>query len=171
MKTPAYLLFFLLIGGLYLPAYAQNALYIGKIDEVTALYKTQAQAQSKTAKPVEQVRYRMQGYDLMLRLKSSKKEGNAELFFGDVNEAKGSSFYLKISAQGASGSIVLTEQKKFYRFSSTAEGLIYLTEEDIDKVICVGLPKVLAPSAPTQTANRAAAIPILESLPGAGAVL
>ena len=171
MKTPAYLLFFLLIGGLCLPAYAQNALYIGKIDEVTALYKTQAQAQSKTAKPVEQVRYRMPGYDLMLRLKSSKKEGNAELFFGDVNEAKGSSFYLKISAQGASGSIVLTEQKKFYRFSSTAEGLVYLTEEDIDKVICVGLPKVLAPSAPTQTSNRTAAIPILESLPGAGAVL
>ncbi|WP_345070243.1 T9SS type A sorting domain-containing protein [Hymenobacter fastidiosus] len=66
---------------------------------------------------------------------------------------------------------MLTDQKKFYRFSSTAAGLVYLTEEDIDKVLCVGLPKVLASSAPTQTANRTTAIPNHESLPGAGAVL
>ena len=171
MKMPAYLLFFLLMGGLCLPAYAQKARYIGKIDEVAALYETQAQAQSKATKPAEQVRYRMPGYDLMLRLKSSKKEGNAELFYGDVNEAKGSSFYLKISAQGASGSVLLTEQKKYYRFSSTAEGLVYLTEEDINNVLCVGLPNVVAPAAPPQAANRAAAVPNLESLPGAGAVL
>ena len=172
MKTPVYLLLLLLMGGLRLPAHAQKALYLGKLDEVAALYNAQARvAANKAAKPTEQVRYQVSGYDLLLRLKTSKQDGAARLFFGDVNHLKGSHFYLKITAQGASGTIVLTDQKKYYRFSSTAEGLVYLTEEDIDKVVCVGLPKDPAPAAPTTTANRAAAVPLLESLPGAGAVL
>ena len=172
MKTRFYLLLFWLIGGLILPAYAQKALYIGKINEVAALYRTQAQAAAnKAANPAQPVHYRMAGYELSLRLQTSKTEGNADLFFGDVNNLKDSHFYLKISAQGASGTVVLTDQKKYYRFSSTAAGLVYLTEEDIDKVVCVGLPRVSTPAGPTPTANRATAIPILESLPGAGAVL
>ena len=172
MKTRFYLLFILLIGGTILPTYAQKALYIGKINEVAALYRTQAQAvANKAANPAQPVHYRMAGYELALRLQTSKQEGNADLFFGDVNNLKGSHFYLKVSAQGAAGTVVLTDQKKYYRFSSTAAGLVYLTEEDIDKVVCVGLPRVSGPASPAPTANRATAVPILESLPGAGAVL
>ena len=172
MKTSSYLLLMLLIGGLSSPAYAQKVLYIGKIDQVAALYTAQSQSvANKATNPAEQVRYRMTGYDLVLRLQTSKREGNADLFFGDVNQQKNSHFYLKITANEATGTVVLTDQKKYYRFSSTVDGSVYLTEEDIDKVVCVGLPRVLEPTAPNQTANRMAAIPILESLPGAGAVL
>ena len=172
MKTSSYLLLMLLIGGLSSPAYAQKALYIGKIDQVAALYTAQSRSvANKATNPAEQVRYRMTGYDLVLRLQTSKREGNADLFFGDVNQQKNSHFYLKITANEATGTVVLTDQKKYYRFSSTVDGSVYLTEEDIDKVVCVGLPKVLAPTAPNQTANRMAAIPVLQSLPGAGAVL
>ena len=104
MKTPFYLLLFLLIGGLILPTYAQKTHYIGKINEVAALYKTQAQAAAnKAANPVQPVQYRIAGYELALRLQTSKQDGNADLFFGDVNNLKGSHFYLKVSAQGATG--------------------------------------------------------------------
>lgn len=76
----------------------------------------------------------------------------------------------------------MREQKKFYRYSSTVDGSVYLIEEDIDKVLCIGVPEVqktndqkeqkeipVAETSPMGTVAEAATD--LQSLPGAGAVL
>lgn len=177
MKNVYCLLVLLLTGGLLVPAYGQKPLYLGKLRDVAAQYRKRAQAAAVSPKgvgaPVSQVL--PEGKALALTLTASKQAGAAELFFGEVARTKHSTFYLKVSDREATGSVIMRDEKKFYRFSSTANGSVYLTEEDIDKVLCVGYQdrQNTAP-ANNQTATSAAvapAVPVLESLPGAGAVL
>jgi len=177
MKNIYCLLFLLLTGGLMVPAYGQKPLYLGKLQEVSAQYKKRAQVAAASPKgvgaPVNQVL--PEGKALALTLTASKRQGTAELFFGEVASTKHSTFYLKVSDREATGSVILRDEKKYYRFSSTADGSVFLTEENIDKVLCVGYQdrQNTAP-ANTQAATSAAvaaAVPALESLPGADAVL
>ncbi|UOR07095.1 GEVED domain-containing protein [Hymenobacter aerilatus] len=177
MKNIYCFLILLLSGGLLVPAYGQKPLYLGKLREVVAQYKKHPQAATPSAKGVgTAVRQAVPaGKDLALTLTENKRQGAAELFFGEVAGTKHSSFYLKVSDWEATGSVILRDEKKYYRFSSTADGSVYLTEENIDKVLCVGYQD-RQPTAPANTqvatsATVAATVPALESLPGAGAVL
>jgi hypothetical protein len=157
------------------PAYAQSPIFIGKIDEVGALYQRKAR---NAAKPIEdrdmQISYQLPGaQELTLKLNSSKREAASEVFFGEVKNSRNSNFYLKIEKGKASGAIILREEKKYYSYSSSPDGSIYLTEEDIDQVLCVGYDQVPMRTNPnaSQAASVASAIPLRESLPGATAVL
>ncbi|WP_207434174.1 Ig-like domain-containing protein [Sabulibacter ruber] len=88
-------------------------------------------------------------------------------------DAPYSNFFLEITNREARGTIILREQKKLYRYSSTSDGSVYLTEEDIDKVLCIGFQeeKQTLSSSIIQNSTVAAATPLLESFPGASAVL
>ncbi|ALJ01042.1 T9SS type A sorting domain-containing protein [Rufibacter tibetensis] len=155
--------------------FAQDSVYIGKIEELSLTYKNKAKGAANKAKAVEnQVSHPLpKNQKINLKLKSSKREGTSDLFFGEVNNIKHSTFYLKIDGREASGSIIMREQKKYYRYTTTSNGSVYLIEEDIDKVLCVGLleePKATT-TFPSQTINVSTTVPSLQSLPGAQAVL
>ena len=171
------LLLVLLLMAVLKPAYSQNSFYVGKLKEVAATYKLKANAAIKKSSGQEvQVSHMLPGKTpLVLKLKSTKQEGNANLFFGEVNNIKNSNFYLKIAGREASGFIILKEQKKYYRYSSSADGSVFLTEEDINKVLCIGLSekseKTSGTGQTSPTTIIATATPVLESLPGAEAVL
>jgi hypothetical protein len=169
------LLIVLLLLGLTIPIYAQSPVYIGTIEDVAATYKMKAQAAAKKANASEMlVSHPLpKNQKINLKLKSGKKEGATDLFFGEVNNTKHSNFYLKIAGREVTGSIVMRDQKKYYSYSSTPDGSVYLTEEDIDKVLCIGFQEDPQPAttSTSQTATVATSVPVLESLPGAGAVL
>ncbi|QMU26719.1 GEVED domain-containing protein [Adhaeribacter radiodurans] len=166
-------------------AYAQKPIYLGKIKDVAATYKHKSTVAAKSSSgPETHISYSRSGKPpLKLKLNASKQDGTAEFFYGEVFNTKSSSFYLKITNSEVSGSIILLKQKEFYRYSTMPDGSVYLTEEDIDKVLCVGLPKATEEQKTkkqkeqeriqgrTRLAATAAAIPALESLPGVGAVV
>ncbi len=158
-------------------AFAQVPIYIGKLKDIAATYKTKAQQANTSGTPGAQVSHLLPGgKPLTLKLKSSKLEGVASLFYGEVSDSRYSSFNLAVSGRNVSGSIIMREEKRLFRYSSTPDGSVYLTEEDIDKVLCVGIPKdekrkEKGRVEPAQAPTVATAVPILQSLPGAGAVL
>ncbi|MBF9239893.1 IPT/TIG domain-containing protein [Hymenobacter sp. BT683] len=173
-------LLLLLLGGLAVPVRAQTPapVYLGTIAEVAGAY--QPQAQTAAQKPSARLRFQpASGAPLFLRFQSRRQQGDAELLFGDVENTPSSHVFVQIRGRDVSGAITLLAQQKYYRFSSTPQGLVYLTEEDLDHVICTGLPlvkepaslKPIRPGLPGAKGTGAGAVPVLESLPGAGAVL
>jgi len=155
--------------------YAQNRTYVGKVADVSSVFKKRAEAAKKSLTGETVVALpRLGNQQLALKINASKQERDGEYFFGEVNNVKQSKFYLKIQGSVAEGGIIMPVQKKFYRYSSTSDGSIYLNEEDIDKVFCIGkekYPKSAAEGEPGLKAGVAAAPPGLQSLPGATAVL
>ncbi|MHA4842940.1 GLEYA domain-containing protein [Flavitalea antarctica] len=155
--------------------HAQNPVYVGKVADVSGTFKKRAEAAKKltTAETIVALP-RLGNQQLALKVNASKQEKDGEFFFGEVNNVKESKFYIRIQGSVAEGGIIMPAQKKFYRYSSTSDGSIYLKEEDIDKVFCIGkerFPKIGAEGAPGITPAAAAAPPGLQSLPGATAVL
>jgi hypothetical protein len=155
--------------------YAQNPIYVGKVAEVSSAFKKRAEAAKKSMTGETVVALpRLGNQQLALKINASKQDRDGEFFFGEVNNVKQSNFYLKIQGSVATGGIIMPVQKKFYRYSSTSDGSIYLKEEDIDKVFCIGkekYPKTAAEVEPGVNEGVAAAPPGLQSLPGATAVL
>jgi hypothetical protein len=155
--------------------YAQKTTYVGKAADVSSVFKKRAEAAKKSLTGETVVALpRLGNQQLALKVNASKQERDGEFFFGEVNNVKQSKFYLKIQGSVAEGGIIMPVQKKFYRYSSTADGSVYLNEEDIDKVFCIGkekFPKSAAEGEPAGRAGAAAAPPGLQSLPGATAVL
>ncbi|MCB2410489.1 Ig-like domain-containing protein [Hymenobacter lucidus] len=153
---------------------AKASLALGSAATIRAAFqqKAQALAANPAARQATLTQSVPGGPALLLRLKSSKQEGTSELFFGEVAAAKNSSFYVKVTGQKLEGEIMLRDQQKYYSFATRADGTVHLEEKDINKIICVGYNDAPGEK-PTagNTAARAAAIPLLESLPGAGAVV
>ncbi|WP_377490945.1 Ig-like domain-containing protein [Pontibacter toksunensis] len=157
---------------LKLQAQTNAKLKVGKASEVKA--KFEAKAKGKQAKGTHaQLSQKVTQGQLVLNLKRSRKEGTADIFYGDVENTKDGTFYLKIVGNDVSGSIILKEQKKYYDYSSSSDGSVYLVEKDIDKILCIEYQespdKVATSDMPGGTA--VAAVPGLESLPGAEAVV
>ncbi|WP_167856266.1 Ig-like domain-containing protein [Hymenobacter metallicola] len=150
---------------------AKASLQLGSAASVTAAFRQKAQAVAGRPSTLRQ--QVPGGSALALNLKSSKQEGAAELFFGDVAGAAHSSFYVKVVGAQVTGEIVMRDQKKYYSFTSRPDGVVYLEEKDIDKILCVTYDQAQGeqPVSDPSAASRAAAIPVLESLPGAGAVV
>ena len=184
MKKIYHFLLLMSFGVLNTPAFAQKSIYIGKIKDVAATYKKIARDAGNNSMTLKgHVGHSLPGQlPLMLELYTSKQEGLADYFYGEVFNTKHSNFFLKITGREASGSIIMREQKKFYRYSSTVDGSVYLIEEDIDKVLCTGVAEVqktngqkeqkeISEAEANQTGTVAGAAPDLQSLPGAGAVL
>lgn len=168
-----------LLAGFISPAWAQKPIYIGKLKDVAAQYQKQAAALTKASGPDVKVIHPLPGgKTLAIKIKATKRAGSAERFFGEVVDAPDSRTYLQIDGTTASGTIIMFGQKKYYRYSSRPDGSVYLTEEDIDKVLCVGFSKdksgkqKTAPPSPAKLNTAAAVVPPrLESLPGAEAVV
>lgn len=186
MKNFYRLLLLILFGGFVVSGFAQKdapigkGVYVGKIKEVAASYKMKAQSATEAEAQISQVL--PQNNKLLLKVKSTKKEGTADLFYGEVANTPKSNFYLKIKGGEATGSIIMIEQKKYYSYSSTADGSVYLTEQDIDKILCVGIPEVHDNSPVVEAAKMdpedalrrgivGEAVPFHQSLPGAVAVM
>jgi hypothetical protein len=93
---------------------------------------------------------------------------------GSVDGSKGSAVYFNYSGDQLTGRAVLPDKKKSYSYSTDKNGDVTVTEENIDKVICVdydkpeGVPSSAGVSSappPTSTVYN------LQSLPGAEAVV
>lgn len=187
------LLILLLLGLGFIPAsYAQERLYIGKLSDVAAAYRKQAAAAADKSVNAQVSHSIPSKAPIQLKLNSSKREGSTESFYGEVANTRHTNFFLQVSGGVASGSIIMRDQKKYYRYSSAADGSVFLTEEDIDKVLCIGIPVVdesrVQQAPPVQASqitpeernrlqpanaagDRIAEIPFHESLPGAPAVM
>ncbi len=158
------------------PAAAQNPVLIGNAAEVVAAYQQKALAKARNAGgEAVKIRHTVPGQgDLLLTLNGSRKSGKAETFFGHVNNSR-NTFRLTDSAGTLSGEILLAERKKAYKYVSGRGGKAYLEEVDINKVICVGYGAATTGATPpgsgSTTAPATAAVPDLQSLPGATGVV
>ncbi|QMU31035.1 GEVED domain-containing protein [Adhaeribacter radiodurans] len=168
--------FFLCWLGLTVPLKAQTPINLGKTADLLAAYRTKANAKTTNAISLyNQIKHSLPGHGaLTLHVNVRKKEGPTELFMGSIAAQTNGSFFLKAAGNNLSGNIILPDQKKAYQYLSTSNGQAYLQEVDIDKVICVGLEPQLEPKGILN--NQAAApatkvVPMLESLPGASAVV
>ncbi|WP_162052675.1 malectin domain-containing carbohydrate-binding protein [Pontibacter pamirensis] len=171
---PLLLVAFLLVW--FMPLSAQTPINLGKSADVGAKFKAKAANAKKINKTPNssKISQFIPGQDsLILNLKVSKKEGKADVFIGEVDNKKNSTFFLKVSVEELSGFIILKEQKKSYKYSSKANGQAFLQEVDIDKVVCIEYQEgPVKSSATTSEATAAGAtVPELQSLPGAAAVV
>jgi uncharacterized repeat protein (TIGR02543 family) len=152
---------------------AQRQVGLGSASEVADTYKARARAAEVSGQETK-IRHVVPGQDpLVLNVKVTKREGAADVYIGEVENKKHSDFFLKVSAKEMSGYIVLKDEKKAYQYATTAAGQAFLQEVDIDKVVCVEYQEGPAQqSAPTgQATTTGAAVPNLQSLPGASAVV
>lgn len=101
----------------------------------------------------------------------------SEYVIGEIENVAHSSFYLRIEGNTLQGNIVLRDSKKAYRYYADENGMAYVTEEDINKVICIDYEtsneRTSGSSRSAATAEQiGAAVANLESFPGAnGCVL
>lgn len=91
---------------------------------------------------------------------------------GSVNGHSSSDFFVKVSGNQLDGNIVLKDEKKAFKYYSDTEGNAYLKEVDIDEVLCIEYDEVPSKSKSASTNQKVAAVPALQSYPGArGCVL
>ncbi|MBK0403374.1 zinc-dependent metalloprotease [Adhaeribacter sp. BT258] len=142
------------------------------MQDVAAAFRTKYEAKESRGKLTDQqVQYKPEGAPALdLTISTSKKEAAATFYYGNVNGAENSTFYLKVLANEVSGAILMRESKKYFEFSSTSAGLVYLTEQDIDKKLCVDFESASQVSG-TNARTGVGAVALLESLPGATAVV
>ncbi|MDQ4140357.1 MAG: hypothetical protein M3142_07505 [Bacteroidota bacterium] len=155
-----------------LRAQDNRTIYLGKVPNVMAAYKANLN-QTNAAGGTNKISYALPGQaPLVLTVKKNKKEGKNEVFTGQANSGKNNYFFLKAEDSKVSGYVILKDQKKAYEYSSVS-GEVYLKEVNIDKVLCLNYEpaKGKAVSAPSPTTNAVAAVPNLQSLPGAKAVI
>lgn len=105
--------------------------------------------------------------------KINYKESNAssEFLIGEIKNVAESSFYLKVKDQSLEGHIILKRTKEAYKYYSDLNGNAFVTQVDINTLICVDYENV--PESTNKTGKAAAAAAIapallnLQSLPGA----
>jgi len=105
--------------------------------------------------------------------KINYKESNAssEFLIGEIKNVAESSFYLKVKDQSLEGHIILKKTKEAYKYYSDLNGNAFVTQVDINTLICVDYENV--PESTNKTGKAAAAAAIapallnLQSLPGA----
>ncbi|QNF35669.1 pre-peptidase C-terminal domain-containing protein [Adhaeribacter swui] len=163
-----------LLSSLSLQAQTAKNIYLGSVKEVKAAFKANNKARL-TAATANNIRYVIPGqHPLLLSVKNAAKLAESELFTGSAGTGKNNSFFLKVSKNNLFGYVVLKDEKRAYQYTSTSTGAAYLQEVDIDKVICFDYEpfKSKTTTVPSQTAAlAAAAIPDLQSFPGAKAVV
>ncbi|GAA4431165.1 hypothetical protein GCM10023188_18470 [Pontibacter saemangeumensis] len=159
---------------LAVPALAQTSVPLGKAVEVAGIYKAKAGALKQVGLNT-QISHQVPGQKpLVLKIKNIKKEGTADVYMGEVEDSKNSTFFLRIDKGQFDGYVILKELKKAYKYTAGANGLAYLEEVNIDKVVCVEYYEGPAQSSGTTSgeAIAASAVPTdLQSLPGAAAVV
>ncbi|MCB2375957.1 carbohydrate-binding protein [Hymenobacter sp. BT635] len=93
-----------------------------------------------------------------------------EYVVGEIQNAVGSSFLLRIEGEKVQGHIILRKTREAYEYSADARGNVLVQPVDINKVICIDYNKPVGYESPTlktdNTAGRAAVVS-LQSYPGA----
>lgn len=90
-----------------------------------------------------------------------------EVVIGSIENEPHSSFSIRIDGNKLEGSIILTDKKKAYRYSTDAAGNAFITETDINTVVCINYEKAAAPTTGrAQAAAISPALLTLESYPG-----
>src|SRR5690606_22829728 len=107
---------------------------------------SQANARSRSATNHQITHYLPGQAPLVVTVQSMKQEGEAETYFGEVSAIPNSKFHLRFVGEVAAGSILIPDQKRLFRYFSTKQRLVYLQEEDIDSVLCIGYQQ--APDTP-----------------------
>ncbi|MDX5482734.1 MAG: GEVED domain-containing protein, partial [Hymenobacteraceae bacterium] len=150
-----------------------SSLSLGKITEVKAAFDAKARAANSKTSDNRIVQVLPNQGSIVLQLINSKRGGPTNLYYGEVEGAANSSFYLELSGHKATGAIVLLDQGRYFKYTSAADGTVRLEEEDINRVLCANYAVGPADSEPPHVkgAAVAAAIPSLQSLPGAEAVV
>ncbi|OQP60747.1 beta/gamma crystallin-related protein [Niastella populi] len=87
-----------------------------------------------------------------VNFRQSSAAGN-EYLVGEIENVPGSSFFIRIEGGRAEGNIILRRTKRAFVYSSDNDGNIYITETDIQKVLCIDYEK--APSAAKVSAAAA----------------
>ncbi|KAA9339021.1 InlB B-repeat-containing protein [Adhaeribacter soli] len=153
---------------------AQHSTFVGSAAEVAATFREKMLDKEMNSRVADlQIRHQVNGRKpLILNLTSGKTEAGREKYFGKVEGEPNSGFYLEIAGNEVSGSIILRNSRKYYAYSSI-NGLVYLAEENIDKKLCVNFQEAAqkSTSASKLGTKPVASVPMLESLPGAGAVV
>ncbi len=168
------LLILFLLNFWVLSVQAQATEPLGTAAAVAEAYKAESKLLQKGAKTTR-ILHRVPGESpLELRLKTSKHEGDAEVYIGEVAKRKNSTFFLRVNGSQLEGNVILKEEKKAYQYTTAENGLVYLKAVDIDKVVCVEYQE--GPSAGDMasgseiTAENTSPTE-LQSLPGATAVV
>lgn len=173
MKKAYYILLPLLI--VYLSggqALAQSKNQIGNAAEIAQLYKSKASIKQSQRSVFPEVRHQLPGNkSISLSIRKSKTERSVEIYYGEVSNAPNSKFYLKVTGNRVTGDVVMPDQKRYYRFTTEQNGDVYLQEEDINEVLCIGYKAYNEADGVESRTATALAVPALESLPGATAVV
>jgi hypothetical protein len=111
---------------------------------------------------------------LTLRVKYQEETASSFTLIGEVSENPNSSFYISLNGKKTKGHILLKDKKKAYEYYLETNGMLYIHEKDIDKVICVDFPE--APAKYLQTKAKATGMAAesaydLQSLQGAEACI
>jgi hypothetical protein len=175
----AFLLAMLLSTCLF-PALAQTPVDLGSSAALFANYQSKVpanlSAKAKNGAGEEMtIRHTIPGKtDLILRVNGSKKEGDSEIIFGYV-AGTSNTFFLKAATNKLSGYILLKDKKIAYAYSSASNGKAYLSQVDINKVVCIDYTQQGSQGMGTTdgqtTLQAASAVPELQSLPLATAVV
>jgi len=114
------------------------------------------------------------GESLSAKLNVQQSSTAEELVIGSIANEPHSSFSIRLSGNTLDGTIVLTDKKKAYRYTSDASGNAFVNEVDINSVVCIEYEK--DKNSPvitgrTQAAAISPALLTLESYPGANGVV
>jgi hypothetical protein len=152
---------------------AQNKGRLGKAAEVAQLYKSKAKLQQPQISTSSEVLHQLPGNkSITLSIRNNKSEKGGEFYYGTVSNVPNSKFYLRVSGNHVTGDVVMPEQKRYYRFTTEPNGDVYLQEEDIDEILCIGYKQHYeAENKENEVTAGTVSIPALESLPGATSVV
>jgi hypothetical protein len=149
--------------------HAQKAVKIGSIDQLKSkLEASPALSTGRTSLPKVD--------DLSVQINARKTEEGRQVFIGSIPGADQSTVTLSFSNNTVEGFSVLPQSKKAYRYHSDANGNVYKTKEDINKLLCIeykGRQETAEISVPSSSEAPPAGSPFykLESFPGAQAVV
>jgi hypothetical protein len=152
----------------------QKAPYrLGSAAGVLSDIRTQAKAGAH-ARLVSAVELKVgEGTILTGKVNSRRTDGKGEeLAAGEIDNVPGSSFVLEVKNGVVSGNIILRNSKKGYKYY-TDNGTAYVKEVPVDSIICIDYTPAPPETARTASSSAvtAAAIPDLQSLPGANGVI
>ena len=152
---------------------AQSKSRVGKASEISQLYQSKAKLKQSHKSASSEVRHQLPGNkSIALSIRNSKTESNGDFYYGEVSNTPNSKFYLKVSGNRVTGDVVMPDHKRYYRFITELNGDVYLQEEDIDEVLCIGYKQYHAADRQhTELGAAGLTVPVLESLPGATAVV
>ena len=155
---------------------AKGQLAVGRVEDVKQILNQRYRDRNSNNKDIF-LEHRIDSVlSLKLIIQSCQQKESGEFVYGAAVNFPTSRFFLQIVGEKISGSILLVKQKRFFRYFSTEKGQLFLKEEHIDSVLCIGYPDSVAADEVDHLKHdeRQAgitSIPALESLPNAGAVI